>query len=80
MPGLTESCLSIYRESAEKEEYFSKQELGEQLYQKIEESHPENAGKITGMLLEMSVTDIENLLKNSQDLEEKIQLAEKALA
>ena len=70
----------IYRESTEKEEYFTKEELGDQLYQRIEESHPENADKITGMLLEMSVTDIENLLKNPQDLEEKIQLAEKALA
>lgn len=73
-------CLSIFRELTKKEEYFTKEELGEQLYQRIEESHPENADKITGLLLEMSVTNIENLLKNPQDLEEKIRLAEKALA
>lgn len=73
-------CLSIFRELTKKEEYFTKEELGEQLYQRIEESHPENVDKITGLLLEMSVTNIENLLKNPQDLEEKIRLAEKALA
>ena len=68
--------FSTYRES---EEDIIKEELGGQLYELVEESHPENADKITGMLLEMSVTDIEYLLRNPQDLEEKIQLAEKAL-
>ncbi|KAJ7348766.1 hypothetical protein OS493_039180, partial [Desmophyllum pertusum] len=48
------------------------------LYEKIEESHPEDADKITGMLLEMTVEDIERLLKNPQELQDKIQLAEKA--
>jgi len=45
----------------------------------VEESHPENADKITGMLLELSLQEIERLLKNPQELEEKIQLAENAL-
>ncbi|KAJ7378294.1 hypothetical protein OS493_023541 [Desmophyllum pertusum] len=61
------------------EEEFTKEELGGKLYEKIEESHPEDADKITGMLLEMTVEDIERLLKNPQELQDKIQLAEKAL-
>ena len=73
--------LSIFRESStgEKREDIAKEELGGQLYGIIEVSHPKNADKITGMLMEMDVADLENLLKNPQDLEEKIQLAEKAL-
>lgn len=56
-----------------------KEELGEQLYEKIEESHSENADKITGMLLEMSVEDLHRLLKNPLELQEKIMLAENVL-
>lgn len=56
-----------------------KDELGEQLYAKIEESHSENADKITGMLLEMSVEDLHKLLKNPLELQEKIMLAENVL-
>lgn len=56
-----------------------KGELGEQLYVKIEESHSENADKITGMLLEMSVEDLHRLLKNPLELQEKIMLAENVL-
>lgn len=56
-----------------------KDELGEQLYAKIEESHSENADKITGMLLEMSVEDLHRLLKNPLALQEKIMLAENVL-
>lgn len=56
-----------------------KEELGEQLYRKIEESHSENADKITGMLLEMSVEDLHRLLKNPLELQEKIMLAENVL-
>lgn len=53
--------------------------MGEKLYVKIEESHSENADKITGMLLEMRVEDIHRLLKNPLELQEKIHLAEDAL-
>lgn len=56
-----------------------KDKLGEQLYVKIEESHSENADKITGMLLEMSVEDLHRLLKNPLELQEKIMLAENVL-
>ena len=56
-----------------------KDELGEQLYVKIEELHSENADKITGMLLEMSVEDLHRLLKNPLELQEKIMLAENVL-
>lgn len=71
----------FHRESAEQrnKEGIAKKELGGKLYEKVEESHPENADKITGMLLEMSVEDIERILKNPQELQEKIELAENAL-
>jgi len=75
------SPLSFHRESTKprNQDDITKEELGGKLYEKVEESHPENADKVTGMLLEMSVEEIERLLKNRQELEEKIQLAENAL-
>ena len=75
------SFFSFHSESAKlrSQDDIVKEELGGKLYEKVEESHPENADKITGMLLEMKIEEIERLLKNSQELEEKIQLAENAL-
>lgn len=66
-------------ESEMKHVDVTKEELGEQLYEKIEEAHPEDADKITGMLLEMGMEDIQRLLKNPQELQEKIVLAENVL-
>ena len=71
--------LFVYRASTGHAGDLTKVELGEKLFEMVEELCPKNADKITGMLLEMSVTDIENLMKNPQELEEKILLAEKAL-
>ncbi|XP_033642991.1 uncharacterized protein LOC117303049 [Asterias rubens] len=56
-----------------------KQELGEELYSKIEDTHPELASKITGMLLEMEVTHLQHLLDHPSKLNEKVQQAVEAL-
>ncbi|KAI9676202.1 MAG: Protein phosphatase PP2A regulatory subunit B [Trizodia sp. TS-e1964] len=50
----------------------AKQMLGEQLYPKIYNIHPELAGKITGMLLEMENTELLNLLDDENALKAKV--------
>lgn len=46
--------------------------LGESLFPLIYQDHPELASKITGMLLEMDVSEILNLLDSAQDRKSKI--------
>eukprot|EP01006_Ploeotia_vitrea_P006216 TRINITY_DN12550_c0_g1_i1.p1 TRINITY_DN12550_c0_g1~~TRINITY_DN12550_c0_g1_i1.p1 ORF type:complete len:636 (-),score=91.88 TRINITY_DN12550_c0_g1_i1:403-2310(-) len=46
--------------------------LGEQLFQRIQDSHPDHAAKITGMLLEMDITEQLNLLESPDMLSSKI--------
>ena len=75
----THFCSHREPSKCQNQDDIAKEELGEKLYEKVEESHPEDADKITGMLLEMSVEEIERLLKNPQELQEKIQLADNAL-
>lgn len=52
-----------------------KNALGEQLYHKISEQQPDMAAKITGMLLEMDVSETLNLLESPDLLKSKIQEA-----
>lgn len=52
-----------------------KQILGERLFPLISKEQGERAGKITGMLLEMDVSDVLNLLENEQERASKIQEA-----
>lgn len=52
-----------------------KQILGERLFPLVGKEQPERAGKITGMLLEMDVSDVLNLLENEQERTSKIQEA-----
>ncbi|KIW02029.1 polyadenylate-binding protein, cytoplasmic and nuclear, variant 3 [Verruconis gallopava] len=52
-----------------------KQMLGEALYPKIHEQHPELAGKITGMLLEMDNAELVNLISDDNALRSKVQEA-----
>lgn len=57
-----------------------KQMLGEALYPLIHETQPDLAGKITGMLLEMEVSDLLNLLDTPAALTEKVDEALSVLA
>ncbi|KAJ2369290.1 Protein phosphatase PP2A regulatory subunit B [Coemansia sp. RSA 2610] len=61
-----------------------KQMLGELLYPRILAVQPENAGKITGMLLEMDDSDLLGLLdedeKKAKALDEKINEAMQVLS
>jgi polyadenylate-binding protein len=49
-----------------------KNALGERLFARISQTQPEYAAKITGMLLEMDVTETLNLLESPEVLNEKI--------
>lgn len=51
----------------------SKQALGEQIYYLIKEQHPNDAEKLTGILLEMDNESLENLIKDTDLLEEKVE-------
>ncbi|MRB67761.1 hypothetical protein GH825_30875, partial [Bacillus thuringiensis] len=49
-----------------------KNALGERLFARISDSHPTYAAKITGMLLEMDITETLNLLESPEVLHGKI--------
>jgi len=49
--------------------------IGERLYPLVALQQPDNASKITGMLLEMEISDLLNLLESPAALNEKIQEA-----
>jgi len=49
--------------------------IGEALYPRIAETHPDLAGKITGMLLEMENAELLGLLANPTALNGKVQEA-----
>ena len=52
---------------------------GEIMYSMIREMYPDQAGKITGMLLEMETNEVLNMLKNKEVLKEKIESAAEVL-
>ncbi|XP_071948281.1 uncharacterized protein [Antedon mediterranea] len=56
-----------------------KDEIGEELFDKVVEIYPDLAAKITGMLLEMNVESLKVLLTCPQLLKEKVDMAYKAL-
>ncbi|GMH31622.1 hypothetical protein Nepgr_033466 [Nepenthes gracilis] len=46
--------------------------LGEQLYQLVQHLEPKNAGKVTGMLLEMDPTEVLHLIESPDALKRKV--------
>lgn len=46
--------------------------LGESLYPLVEQLEPENAAKVTGMLLEMDQTEVLHLLESPEALKAKV--------
>lgn len=61
------------------DEKDKKQFLGETLYPKVHEIDSENAPKITGMLLEMDITEVISLCENDQELQAKVLEAQNVL-
>ena len=66
LPNLTSSALAAM--SSEEQ----KNALGERLYARIYAVNPDQAAKITGMLLEMDTTEILNVLEDDAVLKNKI--------
>lgn len=56
-----------------------KEQLGEYLYPLVEAKDAQNAAKITGMLLEMEVDQIHNIIRNQVQLDKWISEALKIL-
>ena len=52
-----------------------KQIIGEHLYRAISASHPDKAGKITGMLLEMDNSELLHMLEAPESLNSKVEEA-----
>ena len=65
-PALTAAALA----NAGPEE--QKQMLGEAIYPKIAASHSELAGKLTGMILELPVSELLHLLEDTEALDAKV--------
>jgi len=53
-------------------DHQQKQMLGEALYPRIQKLHPELAGKITGMLLEMENMELLTLIDDDAALQQKV--------
>ena len=56
-----------------------KQKIGEKLFEIIKELNPDQAAKITGMLMEMDSSKLEKLLSDRQELKKKVEDAAKFL-
>lgn len=54
-----------------------KEALGEKLYPLVEAKNPQMASKITGMLLEMEIEQIQNIIRDSNQLSKWIEEAVK---
>jgi len=52
-----------------------KQMLGERLFPLIQQWHPELAGKITGMLLEIDNSELVHMLEHQESLKAKVEEA-----
>ena len=52
-----------------------KQMLGEKLFPLIQRTHPELAGKITGMLLELDTSELFHMLESTESLKLKVEEA-----
>lgn len=52
-----------------------KQILGERLFRAVEKLYPDMAGKITGMLLEIDITELLHLLENNDSLHARVEEA-----
>lgn len=61
------------------DDQLTMEELGEKLYLQVEQTHPDNADRITGTLLELGKQNVQNILNNPEQLQEKIALADEAL-
>lgn len=51
---------------------------GEQLFRIVEKLHPELAGKITGMLLEIDNSELLHMIKNQESLRAKVRTLKNA--
>lgn len=68
------SSLSDCDESSDSSDE-DKDVIAEKLYRKLSNDYPEQAAKITGMLLDLDCKTLQRLLSSSSELEDKVQAA-----
>lgn len=71
-PAKVELSASLLADATPAEQ---KQLLGERLYSAVERTHPQLAGKITGMLLEIDNSELLHMLDDTKSLTEKVREA-----
>lgn len=69
VPGQEPLTASMLAEAAPNDQ---KQMLGERLYPLISNMYPTEAGKITGMLLEIDNSELLHMLEHSESLKAKV--------
>ena len=57
----------------------AKQILGEHLYTRVEELHPEQAARITGVLLEAGNQEVMRMLKDEELLKRRVEGAKRVI-
>lgn len=57
----------------------TKEELGEEIYEIVSTSYPEEAARITGMLLELDLEELQRLVDNPDHLKSRIEQAFRAM-
>lgn len=72
VPGQPDLTASALAQASPAEQ---KQMLGERLYPLIQQVHPDDAGKITGMLLEIDNSELLHMLEHGDSLKAKVEEA-----
>lgn len=78
-PYMPPNALPVRQEQNPIQLPNDKEQLGELLYALVEKKDTANAAKITGMLLEMEVEQIQNIIRDPSQLDKWILEARKVL-
>nr|XP_032801198.1 uncharacterized protein LOC116938184 isoform X2 [Petromyzon marinus] len=72
-------AMMMMRSSSMEEDEEERERLGEAIYSVVERSYPEMADRITGSLMELSVTELSSLLRCPETLRARVERAAAAI-